>query len=68
LSYFQANPKLSKAGQNQAPKFAYQAADQIVKLGDPAKITVEFSGRPTPTVTWLFNNQPIQQSNAITVA
>ncbi|GAB6025721.1 hypothetical protein CHUAL_011705 [Chamberlinius hualienensis] len=44
-----------------APKIILTPSDQRVREGSTVNLRCRVSGKPTPTVTWLHNNQPVSE-------
>ena len=57
--------KVSGEGQGDgvAPVFTQKVNPVVVKAGQDAVFRCLFVGKPSPSVTWLRENSPIQQSN-----
>ncbi|XP_075228866.1 zormin isoform X2 [Lycorma delicatula] len=48
-----------------SPKFTQLLTDVLVPIGESTTLQCSVEGSPTPSVSWLHNNQPIEQSDRI---
>ncbi|KAI6225469.1 Muscle M-line assembly protein unc-89 [Aphelenchoides fujianensis] len=55
-------------GADEPPNFQPSLMNQVIREGEPAVIQVRTTGRPTPSVQWTKDDQPIRQSANVRLA